>query len=633
MRRWTWLPITALTLLVGCDGGDDTDDDDAVDLPPEICNEAPDIGDGPYFTEVTDELGLGVGGLDIQASIAGTFDANGDGWPDLYLTRGNNTREDMDDVVFKQRLLINDGGSGFVDTTFDSGITDARDGSQGRATSFAVFADLDNDGDTDVFAARFIDVDTEELLDHSEVLLNDGSGHFTLGPEGWFCDEDDIDAVTGVAPTDADHDGVLDLYIGHHYGQYGYLNTSQLDTLFAGDGTGAFTDVSGDAEVLTEDTVSTSVMLEGGNHRPTWGVTACDLDGDTWPELMSAAYGRQLNILWHADGDGTYTQIGLETGFASDDNEDYTDNATYGTSSWNDGFDDQPFRLGGNSSNTVCGDVDNDGDMDVLAVELRHEWAGQSSDMTELLINEGVGGGGVFERPGREATGLDRDFVGPMAADWNEGDLGGALFDFDNDGRLDVLVASSDYPYTTSVLHHQRSDGTFEEVTENGGLYLDRAHGLTLLDYDRDGDLDVLMGTSSMRWSSGDDPPYPGATYAHLYRNDVGQDGNRLMIHLEGAGAGGANRDAIGARIVARAGDDIYMREVIGGHGLMGQQHDMLQIIGTGGHCSVDTLEIHWPDAAGTVTTLDGARANYVIVIHQTDGVEYLSMEDYLARF
>jgi hypothetical protein len=103
------------------------------------------------------------------------------------------------------------------------------------------------------------------------------------------------------------------------------------------------------------------------------------------------------------------------------------------------------------------------------------------------------------------------------------------------------------------------------------------------------------------------------------------------MIHLEGSGAGGANRDAIGTRIVARAGDDVYLREVIGGHGLMGQQNDLLQIIGTGEHCSLDSLEIHWPDAAGTVTTYDGARANYVIYIHQTEGIEYLSMEDYLA--
>ncbi len=623
---YLFLP-TLLLLFLACDQGDD--DDSAVDLPDELCNDAGDIGDGPYFVDVTEELGLGLSGMDIQASLVATADVNDDRWPDLFLSRGSHgTRDDPAEPNYNVRLLTNDGGTGFADVTFDSGFTDTRDGNQGRAMTFAVFADVDNDGDTDAIVAHNVDSDTEETGDFTDVMLNNGDGTFSLGPETWFSDHWEDDPVSGIAMLDHDHDGNLDLYVGHHYNTYGSISSAGVDMLFEGMWDGAFDDVSEVAGMWTEGTQNVDVMNDGGNSRPSWGVTACDIDGDGWTDMMTASYGRQFNQLWHANGDGTYDDIGIEVGFASDDNEDYTDNMQYGSGSWNDGFDDQPFRNGGNTSNSICGDLDNDGDTDILQIELRHEWAGGSSDMTELLINDGVGDGGEFDRPGRGDTGLDREFTGPMAESWNEGDLFGGVFDFDNDGQLDVLITSSDYPYTNSLLYHQGDDGVFDNVTDDGGLFLDRSHSVAFVDYDRDGDHDVLMGTSSMRWAADDDPPYPGAIYAYLYRNEVGQDGNRLMIDL--TGGSGTNRDAIGARIVATAGDDVYMREVIGGHGLDGMQHDPLQIIGTGDHCTLDRLEIHWPDGPQTVTVYEPVRANYVLYIHQDEGLVYLSMDEYL---
>ena len=631
MDRWPWISALALTLcLSGCPGDDD-DDDDSVELPPEICNSRPDLGDGPWFTEVTDELGLGIDGLDIQGAAVATADIDGDRWPDLYLSKSvSGSRDDPDEPAYHQRLLRNEGGTSFADTTFSSGFTDTRDGAQGRSALWSIFGDVDNDGDQDAFSATFFGYDSVEIGDRSEVLLNDGAGNFTLGPEGDFSADPTYDAVSAATMFDHDHDGTLDLFVGHYYARYGYLDTAGQDSLYEGDGEGGFDDVTADAGMETESTTTVSAMNDGLNHRPSWGASACDIDGDGWTDILSDAYGRQFNMLWHAGGDGTYEDIGRDVGFASDDNEDYSDNYMYETGQWNDGFDDQPFRNGGNSAASICGDLDNDGDLDLLQIELRHEWAGQSSDMTELLYNDGVGDGGEFQRPGTEATGLQRDHDVPWNESWNEGDLGGTLFDFDMDGQLDALITSSDYPYTWSLLWRQKNDGTFKDETDDSGLQLDRAHGVALVDYDRDGDHDVLMGTSAMRWSSDDDPPYPGAVYAHLFRNDIGQDGNRLMIHLEGGGDGGANRDAFGARIVATAGDDTYVREVVGGHALTGQQNDPLQIIGTEDHCTVDRLEIRWPDGSGSVEVFEPVRANYVLVIRQGQGIEYLSLDEYV---
>ncbi len=644
---------TVLLLLAACDADDDPE------RPPEICNEPPLLADGPWFTEVTDALGLGLTGLVAEANTMETADIDGDHWPDLYITQGSSyERDDPADPRYFYRLLRNTGGTGYEDVTFSSGFTATRDGSQGRYAGSAAFLDVDNDGDQDAWSASWIDRNVpDDFPDHSEILLNDGTGHFTLGPETWFSNDRDYEPTTGVVAFDYDHDGVLDLFGAHWYYQYGYYNRCVQDDLFRGDGAGGFTLITLEAGMGTDATYwDPDDVNANTDNRPTWGATGCDVDGDGWTEIFTPSYGRMWNRMWKQDGSGTFTDVGREMGYASDANEDYSDDMYFGChcheyadedapecdpmppepqiacgslggDPWMVGWTDQPFSLGGNSSNTVCGDLDNDGDLDLLQVELRHWHIGQASDRTELLYNDGPGV--PFRRPGNEATGLVRP---EPRRDWNEGDLNGALFDFDNDGRLDVLVPSSDYPDTWSLLWRQEADGTFTDHTEDGGLKLFRSHGLTLADYDRDGDYDVFMGTSLMRWEERDDPPATDAPYMHVYRNEVGQAGNKLLISLSGAGAGRANRDAFGARIVVTAGSDVYVREHTGPHGLGIQQHDDLEIIGVGSHCTVDEVEVRWPDAARSVSTFDDVLANYVLEIDQDDGLTYVALEEWAPR-
>ncbi|MBW2277760.1 MAG: CRTAC1 family protein, partial [Deltaproteobacteria bacterium] len=418
-----------------------------------------------------------------------------------------------------------------------------------------------------------------------------------------------------------------------------------------GDGQGAFDDVT-DAAGLTTLAHSDETAAAGTNHKPSWGVTACDVDGDGWTDLMTTSYGRQFNNFYRNLGDGTFEDLTLSSGFGSDEKEDYSDNEFYlcyceyhpdvpecdgaGSASivcddlanaWNIGMDDQPWRLGGNSSNTVCGDIDNDGDMDLLAVELAHWHIGGSSDMTELLVNDGFPAA-PFVRPGNEATGLTRAHI----MGWNEGDLGGAFADFDNDGLLDVLVASSDYPGTNSLLWQQQSDGTFVGVEDEAGAEVDRAHGIGLIDYDRDGDYDLVLGTSLMRWSASDFPPAPDDAYAYLLRNDGGQDANKMILHVRGSGAaGGANRDAVGARIQVTAGGATYTREIQGGFGLNRGQQDQLIIVGIGQACTADDVTITWPDGSGSTSSFTDVMANHVAIINQGEDLTYQALADYTA--
>ena len=157
---------------------------------------------------------------------------------------------------------------------------------------------------------------------------------------------------------------------------------------------------------------------------------------------------------------------------------------------WGHDQDRNAFRLGGNSGASSAGDIDNDGDLDLFTGEIKHWWAGAGSDGSELLINDG----GVFTRPGNEATGLG---VVHDTRTWDEGHMTNALFDFDNDGRLDVYIGASDYPGNLGHLFHQNAAGTFDELTTGEFFEHFRSHGVVVADFDRDGDPDIVATSST----------------------------------------------------------------------------------------------------------------------------------------
>ena len=181
-----------------------------------------------------------------------------------------------------------------------------------------------------------------------------------------------------------------------------------------------------------------------------------------------------------------------------------------------------------------------------------------------------------------------------------------------------MLIASSDYPYTRAFLFHQKADGKFEQVPYGIGIDHPHAHGVAVADFDLDGDLDVALGHSRARCSTNDPECYP-TQEVHVFRNEIGQNGNWLRVNL--VGGEGSNRAAVGAVVKVTAGGATQMREVGGGHGHVGIQHEMIQHFGLGSACNADRVEVRWPDAAGTVEVFNNVRGNYVITIEQGKGV------------
>ena len=220
------------------------------------------------------------------------------------------------------------------------------------------------------------------------------------------------------------------------------------------------------------------------------------------------------------------------------------------------GVGDQGYGLG-----VAVADYDNDGDIGLFVAEVAHAWAGDSADRSCLLVNLGPQAGYRFER--RYDLGIDRHHDGDR---WNEGDLYAAWIDFDNDGLQDLLISSGDYPDGQFLrLFHQQADHRFVEVTAEAGFSWEGSGCLSLADFDHDGDVDILVTRSNTRLPPSRSSALPPRVA--LFRNNVGQRNHFLTVRLIGRGEGGANRSAIGTRVIVRTDDLVQTREVYGGLG------------------------------------------------------------------
>ena len=642
--------------------------------PPLVCKTEA-VAPTRWFEDVTAVV-LPYGGDPDKAPTATTVragDLDGDGYPDLVTTGGEgfpvrpatgtgarrDTQGSRTRNVFMNRPSPDDPSGKkriFVDATEESNLLATRDGNGGYAFGVASLGDVDNDGDLDVVVAPSDPGQGQRPSDDpAAVMLNDGEGHFTLGPVGTGLDDVTGFASATCALLDYDKDGALDFLPG----TFAYPPPNfKPPRLLRGTGDGGFVNV---ADQLGFPKVCKVPVGAAPTCSPMYGLTACDLDMDGDQDILFASYGREPNQIWRNDG-GVFTEIGVETGLAYDDRQDFSDDESYRcycknrpgecdpdppaphpaicegfgiplctkgkctfeptmscTSDddcfgdgrgWSPGYSDTPWRLGGNHYSLACGDVDNDGDMDIMTSTIRHGDVGSASDPSELCFNDAPPGAplGKFRRPGGEATGIDRSSV-EVGIGWNTGDLTTTMVDLDNDGLKDIYLCSSDYPDNHGWVFHQKPDHTFEDATEVSGLGHEQSHGIAFLDYDRDGDLDVVIGTSTMRVG--------GHATLSVYENRVGSLRNWIQVELEGGGLGKTNRSAIGALVKVTAGGVTQQQEIQGGHSATATQNELVLTFGLGDACVIDKVEVRWLDQANTVTAFAGLRPNYRVKISE----------------
>ena len=289
---------------------------------------------------------------------------------------------------------------------------------------------------------------------------------------------------------DFDLDGDLDLFVGFR---------GRENRLYRND-QGAFSDVAGEAGVA--DAAETRAVA--------WG--DMDMDGDL-DLYVGFAGGEGPNRLYRNEADGTFTDVAAEVGVARSGvtrQPAFVDFDGDGDLDLSVAFRDGPNALYRNdgsafvdvaeeagvadprrSVGTAWFDMDGDGDLDLFV-------ANQDGDEDGVYRNRGDG---TFD-PVAEELGMNQPGREP-----GQGSVGTALSDYDNDGDIDLFVAS----YGPDVLWQNQGDGTFVDVAAGTPLAADR-HSVAAAwgDYDNDGWVDLYVNSFV-----GDEPQAPDA----LFRN------------------------------------------------------------------------------------------------------------------
>jgi len=529
---------------------------------------------GPLFENVTNAVGLD----DIEAVRVAFADLNADGLPEI--------------VAGFTRIFMNESGARFLPSTAPAVPTL-------RGPNVVQFGDVNNDGQLDLYYGRYtelIDADSNDDRLRSEIWLGDGKGGFVKLPDSGVGEPPG--STVAACFVDYDQDGNVDLFTGNAYVAYGKSHAAFPDRLFRGNGDGTFEDVTAKAGLLGS--------AEPGNRdsrKPTYGVAHTDWNNDGLQDLLVATYGRQWNRLWRNNGDGTFTDVAEQVGFDGDADRSGVHPPEI------DREDEKPFRANGNTFDTAVADFDNDGDMDCFLAEITHWWAGSSSDRSTLLVNQGPSRGFAFHRN------RDRVVRHHAAERWNQGDLHAGWLDIDNDGYLDLLISSSDYPDEQVLrLYHQEVDGTFEEWTDRLGFRWMNATQISLADFDRDGATDILIGTNNMRLT---EEQIQGHDLSiGLFRNvAAAQTCNRFVnIRLLG--------QAVGARVTVVTRRRRQIREVYGGLGHAGHRDDTDCRFGLGKARSIDIVEVRWPDADHAIQTFRNVATNRFYVLRKGGKLE-----------
>ena len=495
-----------------------------------------------YFSDVTtDALGE-----HYSHGRTAWVDLDQDGWVDA-ITHSVGNQADCNNA----RVWRNNGDGTFTDMTANSGVN-------GLCSNFMVAADVNNDGKVDLFAgvnSELNDSGVPTDPNHDDVILM-GNGDFTFTVKA-------NSGVAGADPTpagafaDYDRDGLVDLFYGNWLKKYPY-SPAMKDRLFKGNGDGTF----------TETTDSAGMGDQGIENQPCYGAIWGDYNNDGYPDLLVSNYGYGPNFLWKNLGNGTFEEKGVDTGVSYDD--------------INNGF----YITGGNTFGADFGDVNNDGNLDVYLSEIAHPRYQPWSDPSRLMLNGGPFTGYVFY-----------DHTRDLGIFYDEGEIEPTFVDFDNDGDLDLFVSVL-YTGHYARLYRQESNGAFVDITAEAGLTIHDSQNNSWADYDRDGDMDLLVGQRS------------GGAYMHLYRNDLDNGNHYIEVKLKGVQS---NTMAIGARVEVTTCDRTQIREVTGGRGHAGSQKSFWQHFGLGQNSKVDHITVRWP--SGLVQTVNAPEVDRFITI------------------
>ncbi|HUJ31060.1 MAG TPA: CRTAC1 family protein [Candidatus Acidoferrum sp.] len=489
----------------------------------------------------------------------GFIDYDNDGWMDVYLV--NSGKCDFYDPKSPPRnaLYKNNRDGTFTDVTESAGV-------QGGGYGMGVaVGDYDGDGMPDLYVTQY----GRSILYH-----NNGDGTFT-----------DVTEKAGVAAPgwsssavwfDYDNDGRLDLFVCR------FVDFDKSKNKFCGnEQTGerfycvprVYASTRSWLFHNNGNGTFTDVSLESGIGKvlgKAWGVVATDINNDGLMDLF-VANDTVANFLFLNRGHGRFDEVGFDAGVAySEDGRARSgmgvDSADYDQDGWQDLFvtnvDQEMYSLYHNNHDNTFDDA-----AESMAI----------ARITRLMSGWGL-----------------------------------KFFDYDNDGNTDLFIAnghpddkieehSYNVSYKEPLLLFHNEGKTLRDVSDTAGPIFDQrfaARGLAIGDYDNDGAIDVLIAVNG------------GAPL--LLRNRAALGNHWLGVRLVGKKA---NPDAIGTRLTWQAGDLKRSRLKVGGGSYL-SAHDPREVLGIGPRTKIDRLEIRWPAPSGhTDVFTDLALDRYVTIV------------------
>lgn len=482
----------------------------------------------------------------VGAGIA-VNDIDQNGTLEVYVSHGRDS---------KGKLMSLDTNYTFADITPQSGI--ALSGNDHAAN----FIDLDADGDQD-----FISI--QQNPPYIQFFANQGAGKFNNISH--LVDITFSKVAYSMAAGDMDLDGDLDLFFSHwHPENKQHRNEYLWENLLPG----SYKDISDMIELEPFGTDPDAEDAKEYSFTPTFA----DINDDHYPDIMLAADWSTSQSLINNAGTGFIDATHIAV---------IKDRAGMGTS---------------------VADYDNDGDLDWFVTSI--------GDTREEFLRIGLFDGNRLYRNEGGGDFLNMtDYAGVRQGYWA---WGSCFADINNDGYEDLFIVNgyngwtedqyqsghfTRFVGTRALMYINQKDGTFlEQSAELGIEHTGMGRGLACYDYDRDGDIDLLIANN-------------GASPT-LYRNDSdAQSKHFINIRLKGLRE---NPQAVGARIYLKTSGTNQMRELqLGNHFV--SQNPVEAHFGLDGSETIEEVRIQWPGTSTDDSVITNLEVDRFVVVHHPD--------------
>jgi hypothetical protein len=438
-------------------------------------------------------------------------------------------------------LFINNGNGTFTNQAAAWGVDAVH---RGRGSTVG---DYNADGWPDLYVTSGGDLGGADRISQHRLYENNGNGTFTERGVAAGVNETSVlyATATGAAFGDYDLDGDLDLFVAGWEPVTCFISPCDQNRLFQNQGDGTFIDITSAAGISTS--------FDGFSPR------FVDMNGDRYPEIIVAADFHTSRYFVN-DGDGTFTNRTGASGTGQDDN----------------------------GMGTTVGDFNHDGLPDWYVTSIWRD--GTFQDGNYLYVNQGGDTYAVLP-----------EVAGARNGGWG---WGTEAVDFDHDGWVDIIETNGWWETTewtgeTAYLFRNNGDMTFSEVQNGSGFtHFGQGRSLLTLDYDRDGDMDVVVTSHS-------EP-------VQLFRNDIsGVDANWIELALDTSASPTLAPDGYGAKVTATAGGATQTVWLNGGSSYLGRSQPVVHF-GLGAETTAD-LVVNWSD--GTTTSMPGVAVNQILTV------------------